>query len=256
MNDETTNAVVQTQPDITPMQIMASALDKGIDADSLDKIMGLQERYDAKVQREEFNRSMGLFQQECPIIEKGDSANGRPYARMDRIWREIKPLMARCGLSVTWSDVSVNSESISITGAIRHAQGHVEVIRHTMPAPQAIKGQNAAQAAAAAETYAKRYAICSALGIQTGEDDDGAALEPAKVAGVSEIRTIKELIDATKTDAAKFCKYFQIESIDAMTEEKCGKALAMLLGKKKEQEAVDDSLPFDDPAEESVASNA
>ncbi len=41
-----------------------------------------------------------------------------------------------------------------------------------MPLPDIIRGQNAAQQAGSAETYGKRYALCAALGIVTGEDDD------------------------------------------------------------------------------------
>jgi hypothetical protein len=41
--------------------------------------------------------------------------------------------------------------------------------------PDKVTGQNAAQQMGSATTYAKRYALCSALGIVTGEDDDGLA---------------------------------------------------------------------------------
>ncbi len=41
--------------------------------------------------------------------------------------------------------------------------------------PDLIKGQNRAQQMGSASTYAKRYAFCAALGIVTGDDDDGHA---------------------------------------------------------------------------------
>jgi hypothetical protein len=45
-----------------------------------------------------------------------------------------------------------------------------------------IRGQNAAQQLGSAYTYGKRYAICGALGLVTGEfDDDGNAAGTAYV---------------------------------------------------------------------------
>ena len=47
-------------------------------------------------------------------------------------------------------------------------------LKRDVPLPDIIRGQNAAQQAGSAETYGKRYALCAALGIVTGEDDDAS----------------------------------------------------------------------------------
>jgi hypothetical protein len=58
---------------------------------------------------------------------------------------------------------------------IHHKAGHVEIF-----GPVLIRVVGDAKAAGSAITYARRYALCAALGIAPDEDDDGAATTPAK----------------------------------------------------------------------------
>lgn len=152
------------------------ARDKDFDAAKLREILAVREALEATEARKAFNFAVGGFQQEAPIIAKGDSANGRPYARMDRIWRAVRPLLQKYGLSLTWESVTIENNLCRIAGHLRHVAGHAEPLAYTLPMPNAISGQNEAQRMGSATTYAKRYATCSALGVQTGEDDDANAL--------------------------------------------------------------------------------
>jgi hypothetical protein len=158
--------------------ILRTAMEKGADVATLDRLLGLVERERANQAEAAYNAAVVEFQGECPIIDKGDKANGMPFARMDRIWRAIRPLMAQCGLAVTWESVEIEADTCRITGCLRHRLGHTVPLCHRIPMPEGNRGTNAAQRAGSAETYAKRYAICSALGIQTGDDDDGNAGGP------------------------------------------------------------------------------
>ena len=57
----------------------------------------------------------------------------------------------------------------------RIGAGDVERIVRDVPTPELIKGQNKAQQAGSASTYAQRYGLTAALGLVTGDDDDGHA---------------------------------------------------------------------------------
>jgi hypothetical protein len=142
-----------------------------------EKLMWINaaERMDGIIARKLFFKAITEFQRDCPIIEKGDKAYDKEYARMDRIWRTIRPLLARTGLSVSWQKCELKDGVCHIEGMLAHGAGHsIELVRD-VAVPELLKGQNKAQQAGSASTYAQRYALCGALGIVTGEDDDGHA---------------------------------------------------------------------------------
>jgi hypothetical protein len=224
--------VAHTAPQ-TPMQIIGAAVAQGVDADTLERLMALQERYDAGQAQKAYNQAVVEFQTRCPIVERGDSANGRAYARLDRIWRTVRPLMAECGLAVTWHECETTPDLVTIRGAITHRAGHSVAIMHTMPTPDRLNGQNAAQRAASAETYAKRYAICSALGIQTGDDDDGAATGGKVAAQIKPetLERLKALIEAKGSDVQKVCAFAKVDRLEDMSETVADKVIKMLAKK-------------------------
>jgi len=154
--------------------LIATAMsDPRIDAEKLGRLLVIKKEWEADEARKDFSAAIAQFQRECPIIARGDVANGRPYARLDRIWRTIRPVVDRCGLAVTWETATYGDGALTITGHLRHEHGHAVPISYTVAIPEQIKAQNAAQRIASATTYAKRYALCNVLGINTGEDDDG-----------------------------------------------------------------------------------
>ena len=207
------------------------ARDPTFDADKLDRLLQMQER-DRRANAEAlYNAAAVRFQQRCPIIARGDTANGRPYARMDRIWREIRPLLTECGLAVTWESCAVQGESVTIKGHLRHSGGHTVAIDHTIPMPEANRGQNAAQRAASAETYAKRYAICSALGIQTGDDDDGnagAQSAPLDDGARAELADLLRAAAFTPDRTARFFEWAGCARLDDFPADKFAEAAAIL----------------------------
>lgn len=84
-------------------------------------------------------------------------------------------------------------------------------------------------------TYARRYALQTAFGLATEDDDGNAASAPAqrKEAAPQFITDnqwaeVTAMMQATNTDAGKFCKAFGIESVKALTVDALPKAKAQL----------------------------
>ena len=73
--------------------IMRAVSDKSCDPAKLRELLAVRREWNADEAAGEFNRAVVQFQQECPIIGKDDTADGKPYAKMDRIWRAIRPLL-------------------------------------------------------------------------------------------------------------------------------------------------------------------
>lgn len=164
----------------------------------LSAFLAVRREWEADEARKAYNRAISDFQSRAPIIAKEDEAHDRTYARMDRIWREIRPLLTSLGLSVTWQICELRGEKSDlchVEGQLRHRDGHGEKLVQDIPIPEIIRGQNKAQQMGSASTYARRYALCSSLGIVTGDDDDANGIgyiDP------DEAKEVAELVDACR----------------------------------------------------------
>jgi len=153
------------------------AVEKGMTGEDLQALLAARREWEADEAKKAYNHALADFQREAPIVEKADDAHGKKYAALDRIWRTVRPLLTEKGLSVTWHETSIDIKNkvCSIAGELAHRDGHSVTLKRDVPMPDIIRGQNAAQQAGSAETYGKRYALCAALGIVTGEDDDASS---------------------------------------------------------------------------------
>lgn len=162
-------------PANSAVSIIQSAIASGADPIYLRELLAVRREWESDEARKLYSQAISDFQSRCPIIEKGDKAHNKAYAAMDRIWRTIRPLLDETGLSIVWTVNTLTDYGLHIEGEIRHQAGHSVPISYDLPMPDKVTGQNAAQQMGSATTYGRRYALCAALGIVTGEDDDGLA---------------------------------------------------------------------------------
>lgn len=178
--------------------LIREAIAAKADPAQLRELLAVRREWEADEARKAFNKAIADFQRRAPIIEKADKAYDKQYARMDRIWREIRPLLTELGLSVTWQVCELRADGLChIEGQLRHRDGHGERLVRDVPMPELIKGQNRAQQAGSASTYAQRYGISAALGLVTGDDDDGHAAGGALVTA-EQVNEIRDLVDAAR----------------------------------------------------------
>lgn len=155
-------------------QLIAVAMGTGKSPEFMRELLAVRREWEADEARKAYSSAKADFQARAPIIEKLDTAYDKKYARMDRIWRETRQLRADTGLAVTWNVCELRDGGIChVEGTLSHKQGHSEPLRMDVPIPELVKGQNKAQQMGSAYTYGQRYAFCAALGIVTGDDDDG-----------------------------------------------------------------------------------
>jgi len=180
-------AVGETLPAVqpqTPMEMIQALSAAGGDVAVIEKLMDLQERWEASEAAKAFHASLSQFQADCPMIEKGRevSFGGRvvyKFAAYEDIMRIIQPLLTKHGLSVSFSS---RFEGGLITADCHVSKGGHEIVRsNTGPVPSDMK-VNDTQKAGAAKSYAKRYALQDALNIVVcDEDSDGNGLDSSPV---------------------------------------------------------------------------
>lgn len=120
------------------------------------------------------------FNAEVKIIEK-DSKNPHfknDYASLDTIINEVRPLLAKHGLSVMQFPGG-DGEKFTLRTMLIHESG--EWIESEPITMRPVK--NDPQGIGSCSTYARRYSLSAMLSLNTGEDDDGNdATQPGKAA--------------------------------------------------------------------------
>lgn len=156
-----------------PSLLLQLAVQQNLDIDKLEKLMQMQERWQAQQARREFLSAVSQFQAVCPPIEKTKRvAFGNTkysYAQLGDIAATIKKPMSDNGLSHRW-EIGEDNDNIVVTCIISHVAGHSE--RTTMKGGKDGSGnKNAIQSSGSTVTYLQRYSLIGALGISTADED-------------------------------------------------------------------------------------
>jgi len=202
-------------------ELLSQAMAQGKDPAFFRELLAVRRDWEADEARKAFNVATSEFQRRAPIIPKDDAGQNSKYAKLDRIWRTIRPILTPIGLSVTWQICELKDGNLChVEGKLSHRDGHHERITFDVPIPEVIKNRegrsvtNVAQQMGSAHTYAQRYATCSALGLITGEDDDGTKAGGDYVT-TEQAAELDELIDAARGvdgwDESKFVAWIKAD---------------------------------------------
>ncbi|MCJ8293372.1 MAG: ERF family protein [Colwellia sp.] len=166
------------------MGLIQMAVEKGADIAQLEKLMDLQDRFEAKNARRSFFEGLSIFQSIIPTIKKTGLASFKTktgkteytYAKLEDIARVIRPTLKEAGLSYRYEQSSENN-LMTVICIITHKEGHQEQTSMSAFADQS-GSKNQIQQIASTISYLRRYTLTGALGITVGdEDDDGGFYE-------------------------------------------------------------------------------
>ncbi|WP_425087805.1 ERF family protein [Stappia sp.] len=160
---------------LTPSDMLAHAITNGAGLEVVEKLMVLQERWEAGQARKAFDDAMARMRENMPRITKDkqvsfNSTNYR-YEDLDSIASAISPVLSELGLSFRWRTDN-NASGVKVTCIITHRDGHYEETSLSAPV-DASGNKNAMQAIGSAITYLQRYTLKAALGLSAAVDDDG-----------------------------------------------------------------------------------
>lgn len=151
----------------------------------------------------EIAKAMAIAQNEMKPAVK-DSLNPHfksKYSNIESVWEAIRLPMTVNGLTV-WQDVTTEERSVAITTRIVHVSGQwVEFGPLSVP-----MSKLDAHGVGSATSYARRYALCAAVGVVSGdEDDDGnlAIVQPKKI-------TLENVEEVKANGYADFCRRHKI----------------------------------------------
>ena len=181
----------------TPMALIAQAIQNNIPVETMEKLMDLQDRWEAKKAKHAYDAAMAAFQSECPVIKKTKPAKDNAgkvlykFAPIEEIDAQTKELRMKHGFSHSFKTLTTEGKITAIC-IVKHTEGHSEESDFTVPSTGGTSIMSGPQKEAAALTFAKRYAFCNAFGIMTGDEDNDAkkeAKEPTTVDKVEQYRS-------------------------------------------------------------------
>jgi len=162
-----------------PARLLELAVKQSADVDTFERLAALYERFEERRAEAALVQALNEFQSRCPPVLKQNDVNipsGPKYkfASLTDIKVAIRPLLDELGLSVSFS---VTDDDKHVTCTVRHRDGAKETSKFPIRIDAKMR-VNDTQKIASAISFARRYALTGALGIDTTDDDGLAAGEP------------------------------------------------------------------------------
>lgn len=214
---------------VTPMTLLQSAVANG-NLDLAEKLMSLQDRWEASQARKAFDEAVSAAKAEIPPITRNATGhNSKKYADFAAIAKVVDPILGRHGLSYRFR--TAQSDRISVTCVLCHKAGHSEETTLTAP-PDPSGNKSPIHAIGSTLTYLQRYSLVQMLGLAAADDDDGKAAGASGTISLEQVEQLIALCDETGADKESFCKYFRISGIADMPAKDFDRAIAALNKKR------------------------
>lgn len=160
----------------SPMGMMLSALKQGATLEQIEKMMDLQQRYEATQSKKAYDEAFAKFKAEAVKIIKGKDVTdgplkGKSYAELHDVVNAVTPALSKFGLSSSWKLTIDEKDWMQVTCFLRHVGGHEESVSMGGP-PDTGGAKNAIQARASTKTYLERYTLKAITGLSEQKDDD------------------------------------------------------------------------------------
>lgn len=238
-----TTQLAEREP--TPMGLIAAAVENGADPDKLEKLLALQERWEANQAEKAFAAAMNAAQQDMPAVAR-DAENKQThsrYALLETVQRACKPVYEKHGFSLSFGEADCTREGYKRTTCeVRHAAGACHAYHLDLPVDgigpkgNAIGGMNAVQGCISTTSYAQRRLVCMIFNVTIGGEDDDGNGPTACITGdqIAELNGIMDRIHPDDNPLAGLLKWAGIESLDKLPAAKFETAKRALLSKVAE----------------------
>jgi len=170
---EAASLAVVAQP--TPAHLLQLAVQQGADLDKLERLMALQERWEATEARKAYDAAFSAFKAEAVVIVKNKPVSagplaGKKYAELFSVVNAVTPALSKHGLSSSWKITKDEKDWLEVTCTLKHTAGHVESVSMGGP-PDSGGAKNPIQARASTVSYLQRYTLKAITGLSEQDDD-------------------------------------------------------------------------------------
>jgi len=209
------NEIVKSEPQ-SPMEMMKIAMAGGADLGQLEKMLTLQERWDANEAKKAYHLAMAEFKKQPPQINKDKTVkySGTHYshASLGNVTEKINAALGEHGLTSSWKTTQ-ESNIITVTCSITHKMGHSESTALSSPPDNSGK-KNPIQAMGSAISYLQRYTLLSLTGLATQDQDDDAQTADVAFIDDEQQNQIGEMMITSNVNQDHFLRYLKVESVE------------------------------------------
>lgn len=203
--------MVEAMPVTTPMTMLEKAVSSGASLEMVEKLMALQERWEANQARKAFDEAIAAAKAEIkPVVRNATGHNSKRYADFAAIASAIDPVISRHGLSYRFR--TNQTDKIAVTCILSHKAGHYEETTLCGPADSS-GNKNPIQSIGSTLTYLQRYSLVQALGLAASNDDDGKSAATGESITEDQADQIIEALETHSKDRAKFLKWAKVERV-------------------------------------------
>lgn len=197
---------------LTPMDMLSRAVTSGASMEVVERLMALQERWEANQARKDFDAAIADAKAEIsPVVRNATGHNAKKYADFAAIARAVDPVISKFGLSYRFR--TAQTDRISVTCILSHKSGHSEETTLS-GAPDTTGSKNAIQAIGSTLTYLQRYSLVQALGLAAANDDDGRGTDKdGEFITPEQVAALTKLIVETGGNVEKFCKFSKVATL-------------------------------------------
>ncbi len=192
---------IQKTENISPNQMIQLAIEGNADLEKLEKLLGLQERYEANEARKVFASGFAIVQANIAGVlkTKDNPQTHSKYAGLDSVIETSKPVYTRQGFSIIFYEGKTEvAENIRVCADVLHKAGHKETYHFDVPLDGVgIKGNpnmTKIHGKASSVSYGRRYLLCMIWNIPT-QDDDGNTAAPKDTLPSKPNKQEQEILD-------------------------------------------------------------
>ena len=178
--DESPNLPVSASPNA----VVIMAMQKNYTPELIEKMMALQERFEANEARKAYHGAIADFAANPPDIEKDKKVSystskgttAYSHAQLGTAAAKIQAALSPHGLHASWRTIQTD-KSIKVVCRITHKLGHFEETDLSAGADDS-GSKNSIQAIGSTISYLERYTLFALTGLASKDMDDDAKSSP------------------------------------------------------------------------------
>jgi len=224
----------------TPGELLRIAVESNADVDKLERLMALQERWEATQARKAYYKAMRDTQEEIqPVVRDANNQQTRSnYTRLETMHKAISPIYTKHGFSVSHDEADSPHEGMTRYVALcRHIDGHSETTHIDLPLDdvgmQGKPNKTKVHAKASSSSYARRILEARIFNVVFGGDDDDGNAAGAAVIDDKQMSTLLDWIDSTGTPIESILNWGKVKSLELFPAKMYDEAIRTLQAKAK-----------------------
>lgn len=207
----------------SPAEIITAVMASGATPDQLEKMLSMQERWEANEARKAYAMAFSQAQKKIGVVvkTKTNKQTNSKYADLKDIIEMAKPVYTENGFSVIFYEGKTEqAECIRVCADVLHELGHKESFFYDVPLDGVgIKGNanmTKIHGKASSTSYGQRYLMCMIWNIPTGDDDGNAGGKKETPITEEEMNILNDWMLSANRSEQQVCNTFKIGSFKDM----------------------------------------